>query len=59
MVIVFSILQEMKNNSQPTGFEPVRGDPIGFRVQLLSCHTHLECEQFSELANVILECYVI
>ena len=28
MVIVFSILQEMKNNSQPTGFEPVRGDPI-------------------------------
>ena len=36
MVIVFSILQEMKNNSQPTGFEPVRGDPIGFRVQRLN-----------------------
>ena len=32
----YILTQFCKNVSQPTGFEPVRGDPIGFRVQLLN-----------------------
>ena len=29
-------ITNLKKYSQPTGFEPVRGDPIGFRVQRLN-----------------------
>ena len=32
----YILTQFCKNVSQPTGFEPVRGDPIGFRVQRLN-----------------------